>query len=173
MNEWMNLAKHPWKGKASWWAGHSSCVLYRWASPIELKFFRVLSTILYLSHFWTIGRPQVFWAGQPLSPHVPSVFSGVPHGELVCPSVVVHPRDVAAPFHLSRSARLKASLMPVLLLKSSYLHYSNYVSPCKKINLAETCRYSIHHLISWPPPKSFSKNEDKLFFFAYWIKSNW
>ena len=34
----------------------------------------------------------------PLSPHVPSAFSGLPHGKLVNPSVVVHPRDVAAPF---------------------------------------------------------------------------
>ena len=73
----MNLAKHPWKGKASCFrAEHSSCVLYRWASPIELTFFQVLST------------------SRPLSPHVLSAFSGVPHGELVCPSVV-HPRDVA------------------------------------------------------------------------------
>jgi hypothetical protein len=46
----MNLAKHPWKSKASRWAGHSSCVLYRRASPIELKFFRVISTTLCLSH---------------------------------------------------------------------------------------------------------------------------
>ena len=34
----------------------------------------------------------------PLSPHVPSAISGVSHGELVCPSAVVHPRDVAALF---------------------------------------------------------------------------
>ena len=70
INEWMNLAKHPWKGKASCWVGHSSCVLYRWASPIELKFFRVLSTKLCLSHIWTTGRSQVFWANQSISPVV-------------------------------------------------------------------------------------------------------
>ena len=57
MNEWMNLAKHLWKSKASCWEGHNSCVLNRWVSPIELNF----------SRSWTTGRPQVLLAGQPIS----------------------------------------------------------------------------------------------------------
>ena len=62
---------------------------------LELKFFQVLSTSgpLVTRKSFELVSPT-----RPLSSHVPSAFSGVPHGELVCPSVVVHPRDVAAPF---------------------------------------------------------------------------
>jgi len=42
LNEWMNLTEHPWRSKASCWAGHNSCVLKRWANPIESNVFSLL-----------------------------------------------------------------------------------------------------------------------------------
>ena len=65
---------------------------------------------------------------RPLSSHVPSAFSGVPHGELVCPSVVVHPRDVAALFPFKSLCSVGSVSHAVLLLKSSHCTRSHSVT---------------------------------------------
>ena len=65
---------------------------------------KVFSSSFYNTVFRTSGPLvarksfELVIPSRPLSPHVPSAFYWVPHGELVCPSVVVHPRDEAAPF---------------------------------------------------------------------------
>jgi hypothetical protein len=61
-------------------------------------------------------------------PHFPSAFSGVPHAELVCPSVVVHPRDVAALFPFKSLCSVGSVSHAVLLLKSSHCTRSHSVT---------------------------------------------
>ena len=90
--EWMNeFSQTSLKGQGLLLrTGHSSCVLYSWASPIELKFFKFFPQhTVYRTSGPLVARKsfELVSPFRPLSPHVPSAFSGVSHGELVCPSI--------------------------------------------------------------------------------------